>query len=275
MSRSLLALLFVPLFFVACSSNNVTVDNGLGRYFDSANVKGSFGFFDNGQGHFTVYNLSRYRDSAYKPAGTFAIFESLVAIQNGMLKDDSSTFTGLLALAADSTGLPAGADKPQSTLRSYFQSPDTLSRAAFRVLSARLGDTLLKWIDSVHYGNRGMVNNRRDLGQLKITSDEQLGLIKRLYFDQLPFFKRPQQLVRGMIPAEKNSNYQLFYKSGQTENEDGRTIGWVLGWVEENKHPYFFVVNLESSDASADLGASGLKIVRGVLGQWGFFQGKK
>ena len=236
MSKSLFALLLVPFFFVACSTNNVTVDNSLQKYFDSAGVKGSFGFFDNGQGHFTIYNLSRYRDSAYQPAGTFDIVQALIALQTGALADTSSR-------------IPA------------------------------LGkDTLRKWIDSLHYGNRDMsgpldsfwLNNH-----LKITSDEQLGLIKKLYFDQLPFFNRPQKLVRAMMPVESNSNYRLVYKTGQGIKEDGQTIGWVLGWVEENKHPYFFVVNLETGDTTKDLSATGLHIVKSILKSMGFFEGKK
>src|ERR1700735_4105666 len=90
MSRSFCALFFVPLFFLACSPNNVTVDNSLQRYFDSAGVQGSFGLFDNGQGHFTIYNLPRYRDSLYQPGATFDILLSLVAVQTGVAKDDTT-----------------------------------------------------------------------------------------------------------------------------------------------------------------------------------------
>jgi beta-lactamase class D len=251
MSKSLFALFLVPFFFVACSPNNVTIDNSLQRYFDSAGVKGSFGFFDNGQGHFTIYNLPRYRDSAYQPAGTFDIVQSLVALQTGVVKDDSS-------------------------VRQGFQSGD---QTIFRDLAGRLGkDSLKKWIDTVHYGNRdvsGALDSFWSNNHLKLTSDEQLGLMKRLYFDQLPFFNRPQKLVRDMMPLESNSIYRLAYKTGRGIKEDGHAIGWVLGWVEENKHPYFFVVNLETEDTTRDLTAIGLHIVKSILRPMGFFDGKK
>ncbi len=230
MRRSFFALLFAPLFFIACSPNNVTVDDSLQRYFDSAGVKGSFGFFDNGQGHFTVYNLSRYRDSAYQPAATFDILQSLIAIQTG----SSSSHIGK--------------------------------------------DTLKKWIDSLQYGNKDIGSDTTAFwqnNQLKISSDEQLGLLKKLYFDQLPFYQRPQQLVRNMFLSEATSNYRLTYKTGQGIKEDGHAIGWVMGWVEENKHPYFFVVNLESDNPEKNLGEAGLTIAKGILKQLGFFQGKK
>src|ERR1700753_3955412 len=90
MFRSLFVFLSVSILFTACSSNNVTVDSSLSSGFDSAGVKGTFGFFDNGQGHFTIYNLSRYKDSLYQPGATFDILQSLIAIQTGVVKDDSS-----------------------------------------------------------------------------------------------------------------------------------------------------------------------------------------
>jgi beta-lactamase class D len=110
---------------------------------------------------------------------------------------------------------------------------------------------------------------------LKINADEQLGLLKKLYFNQLPFFQRTQEIVRRMMPAENNSSFRFTYKTSQGVKEDDYAIGWVMGWVEENNPPYFFVVNLESADQNKDLGAAGLGIAKGILQQLGFFQGKK
>jgi beta-lactamase class D len=254
MSKSLFALLLASLLFGACTTNNVTVDDSLQKYFDSANVKGSFGFFDNGQGKFTIFDLPRFRDSAYLPAATFDIVQSLIALQTGTVKDDSS-------------------------LRQAFRVSGDSAVTDFHELALRLGkDTLKKWIDSLHYGNRDMSGPPDSFwinDHLKITSDEQLGLIKRLYFGQLPFFNRPQKLVVNMMPAENNSNYKLVYKSGQGKAENGPTIGWITGWVEENKHPYFFVLNMETPDSAKDLTTTGLHIVKSILRSMGFFEGKK
>lgn len=261
MKTFLFALLTGSLFFTACSSDNVTVDNSLQRCFDSAGVTGSFSLFDNGQGHFTIYNLPRYKDSLYQPGATFDIMLSLIAIQTGVVKDDTASLT------------------PTLTLEAAFRQNDDSSRIGFQVLAARIGkDTLKKWIDSLQYGNKDIGADTAAFwanNQLKINADEQLGLLKKLYFDQLPFFKRTQELVRQMMPAENNSSYRLTYKTAQGTKEDGHAIGWVMGWVEENKHPYFFVVNLESADPHKDLGAAGLTIAKGILQQQGFFQGKK
>jgi beta-lactamase class D len=294
MPRAFFAFFFASIFFFSCSPNNVTIDNSLQRYFDSAGVQGSFGFFDNGQGHFTIYNLSRFRDSLYQPGASFDILQSLIGIQTGVVKDDSSLLlsTPVTPNQASATTLsqntpmtlsqsPAGSpgQTTPETVGQCFRDTSLAGRSGFIQLSSRLGkDTLKKWIDSLRYGNQQIGRDTTGFwfdNSLKINADEQLGLLKKLYFDQLPFYPRPQLIVRRMMSGESNSNYQLRYKLAQGTKEDGHAIGWVMGWVEENKHPYFFVVNLESADPQKDLGAAGLSIARGILQQLGFFQGKK
>lgn len=250
---------FLPFCF-GCTSDNVTVDSSLQRYFDSAGVKGDFGMFDNGHGHFTIYNLSRYSDSFYTPAATFDILMSLVAVQTGVVKDDSAMMASM-------------------ALRKAFQTGGDSGQVAFGYLAGKLGkDTLKKWIDSLQYGNKAMSSDLSTYWQsdvLKINSDEQLGLLKKLYFNQLPFFERTQGIVRRMMPLESNSAYRFAYKTAQGKMENGHSVGWVMGWVEENKHPYFFVLNLESPDPGKDLQQTGLVIVRAILQQLGLFSGKK
>lgn len=274
MLRPLLAFLLpaATLLATSCSTNNVTVDNSLQKYFDSAGVKGCFGLYDNGQGHFTIYNLARFRDSGYSPGATFDIFESLVAIQTGIVKDDASVIYD----SANAATVKGTGPNPPATLRDCFQSQDERGYPAMILLSEKIGeDTLRKWIDSVHYGKRDP--NKHILMSVTITPDEQMGLIKKLYFDQLPFFKRTQEIVRSMMTVESNSDYKLSYKrTSQGRTRDGSASGWVLGWIEENKHPYFFVLNMETSDGNRDvLYRKGPDIVKGILRQMGFFNGKK
>jgi len=240
--------LLLSFLLTSCSQNNVTEDNSFKKYFDSAGVSGSFGLFDNGQGHFTIYDLPRFRDSVFLPAGTFDILQSLIGIQTGVVKDDSA----LIAIDRDN---------------------------GFGQLATRIGrDTLKKWVDSLRYGNKncdGPVDSFWLNNHLKITADEQLGLIKKLYFDQLPFFQHTQVVVRRIMLTEKNANYQLSYRTGLGVKEDGHAIGWIMGWIEENKHPYFFVLNLESAGPNLDIRQSGLPVLKSILQQMEFFQGKK
>jgi beta-lactamase class D len=245
-------LIAVAIGFTACQTNNVTVDNSLQKYFDSAGVKGTFGFYDNGQGHFTLYNLARFRDSAYSPGSTFDILQELIAVQTGVAANEHSPL-----LQPDSAGPTAGSMR----------------------LAAALGkDTLKKWVDSLRYGNRDIseyTDSTHPAGRLKITADEQMGLTKKLYFDQLPFFQRTQMLVKKQFRTEQNSNYLLAYTTGVGADAHGMRTGWIMGWVEENKHPYFFVLNMDVQAGQADMSVVGLQLVKNILGPMGFFAGKK
>jgi beta-lactamase class D len=267
----------IPVFFAAaflltaCSTNNVKVDDSFQKYFDSAGVKGCFALFDNGQGSFTIYNLPRYRDSAYQPGETFDIVEALVALQTGAVNDENSTLYDSAAFRQDSAVYAKStAHRLPVTLRQTFQADSGYGIASFLRISNLIGkDTLKKWIDSLHYGTRDTSRN--------ITADQQLGLTKKLYFGQLPFFKRPQEIVRGLMHVESNSNYKLYYKTtSQGATPDGKAIGWALGWIEENRHPYFFVVNLDMDGGiRQDTGLIGLQIAKKILRQMGFFGGTK
>lgn len=133
------------------------------------------------------------------------------------------------------------------------------------------------WLDSLHYGT-GKINTTVDSfwldNSLKITPDEELGLVKRLYFDQLPFFKSYQEVVKRAMLFENNANYRLGYKTGWGFRENGNALGWVVGWVEENSHPYFFVLNIESPDKNFDMWTVRMKMLKDILKQLGFLEGK-
>ena len=264
MRKLLIAIFPIVVLFSACSTNNVSEDGSLQRFFDSAGVKGCFALYDNGQGAFTIYNLSRYRDSAYPPGTTFDILQSLVALQTGTVANETKPFF------TDSAGGTA------VDLREAFQGH--ADEPAFKALTEKIGkDTLRRWVDSLHYGNQdlgGPLDSCWMNGHLLIPADEQLGLIKKLYFKQLPFYGRPQDIVRGIMQKESTTNYELVYKTASVPYK-GHLLGWVLGWVEENKHPYFFALNLETADKNANAGDIGIQIVKRILPSMGFFQGKK
>lgn len=148
----------------------------------------------------------------------------------------------------------------------------------FQEVARRIGkDTMKFWVDSIKYGNKNL-GTSVDLfwldNSLKITADEQMGLVKKLYFNQLPFQKRTQDIVRKIMVREQNANYKLAYKSGLGNKENGNNIGWMVGWIEENRHPYFFVLNIESAPGK-DITSLRLTMLKAILQQQGFLEGKR
>jgi len=260
--------MFVPCLF-ACTPNNVTEDSSVGKYFTEAGATGSLAVLDNGTGEFTVYNLDRYRDSAYLPAATFSIVGSLVGLQTGRISNDS------MVIPWD--GISRGEQGCDGNISMYnaFRSACT---GWYQELARRIGrDTMQQWMDTLSYGT-GKIRVLDSFwldNSLKIKPDEQLGLVKKLYFNSLPFHKINQEMVKKAMVREVNSNYKLSYQNGEGFSDRGSQVGWCVGYIEENKHPYFFVLNIETPGKTDMTSATGVNVLKKALGELGFMQGKR
>lgn len=268
--RGFLISLLSIFILAGCSPNNVKVDDSLGKFFNENKVNGTFALMDNGTGEFTVYNLARYRDSSYLPASTFKIVNSLIGLQTGRISSDS------MVIKWDGVTRPIEAWNKDLTMYEAFR---VSAVPYYQEVARRIGkDTMQFWLDSLSYGTK-KINSAIDTfwldNSLKITPDEELGLVKRLYFDQLPFFKTHQEAVKRAMIFENNTTYQLAYKTGWAFwNEKTKTnLGWVVGWVKENNHPYFFVLNIESPEKDFDMVNVRMKMLKEILGQLGFLKG--
>mgnify|MGYP003576048715 FL=1 len=255
----------------ACSLNNVNEDASLESFFKEANAEGTFAILDNGTGEFTVYNLPRYRDSAYAPASTFKIVNSLIGLQTGVITNDS------MVIKWDGVQRPFESWNKDLTMYEAFRASAV---PYYQEVARRIGrDTMQRWLDTLSYGSKKITSPIDSFwldGSLTVKPDEQLGLVKQLYFDQLPFYKVNQQAVKRAMLWEDTPQYRLAYKTGWAfmDSTHQKHIGWVVGWVEENKHPYFFVLNLESADPNFDMVTVRMNMLKGILGKLGYLQGK-
>ena len=261
--------------FFSCSVNKAKTDNSLKKYFDKNKVDGCFTMLNNADGEITVYNMN-LDTQRFSPASTFKIVNSLIGLQTGRIIND----TMLIKWDGKVRLFPGG-----DTARSW--NKDMGMTEAFKVSSVpyyqevarRIGrDTMQQWIDSIGYGNKnisGPIDSFWLNGKLKISPDEQLGLVKKLYFDQLPFRKSVQQMVRDVMLQENNTAYKLSYKTGWGDDDKGNDIGWVVGWIEENKHVYFFVTFVKAPERNTDISTLRMNITKSILKQYGFFEGKK
>ncbi len=249
MSIHKLLLPVLLMTFVGCTVNNVDIDDSLKQYFDARGAKGTFGMFDNSRGTFTIYDLESFR-KRYSPASTFKIVNALVGLQTGRLTSDSSVIPW--------DGITRERTEWNKDL-SLFDAFRVSAVPHFQSLARQIGkDTMKYWLDTT----------------LLISPDEQLGLVKRLYFKQLPFRASVQESVKRMMIRENNAKWQLAWKTGTITNEQGVTQGWMVGWIEENRHVYPFVLHLElEKGREADMPVVREQILRDILKSLGFFKG--
>ncbi|MGV3765373.1 MAG: penicillin-binding transpeptidase domain-containing protein [Chitinophagaceae bacterium] len=271
--KYLFYVLVAGTLFSACNNNNVTENKSLGKFFEQQGVTGSFGLFDNGKGTFTVFNLSRFRDSAYLPASTFKIVNGLIGLETGRVTDEK------MVIKWDGVTRSIDNWNQDLTMEQAFRYSAV---PWYQELARRIGeDTMQHFLDTLGYAGsagKAVIKDNLDTfwldNSIKITADEQLGLVKKLYFNQLPFQPRSQKIVQKIMVQEDNSNYILAYKTGWGTAENGHAIAWVVGWVEENRHPYFFALNIEDPNPDADIPAKRMAILKGILKELGFLEGK-
>lgn len=270
MKKNLLSFLTVLLLAVvvsSCSVNQAKIDDGLKKYFDSSNVDGCFSMVNNQNGEVTVYNI-KLDTQRFLPASTFKIVNSLIGLETGRITDENMVikYNGVETWNQDWNKDLTMKDAFKVSAVNYYQE-----------VARRIGrDTMQRWIDTLQYGNRnisGAIDSFWLNNTLKVSPDEQLGLVKNLYFDKLPFQKRSQQIVKDVMLQENNTLYKLSYKTGWGF-EEKHAIGWVVGWIEENKHVYFFVLLVKSPDKKIDMMSVRMKILKGILSQYGFFKGE-
>jgi beta-lactamase class D len=275
MKLKLLSAFVLISFLYSCSPNNVEEDKSLGRYFTENKVVGCFGLYNNATNEFTFYNKKRFTDSSYLPASTFKIVNSLIGLQTGVIINDS------MIIKWD--GVKRNVEAWNQDL-SMYQAFRISAVPYFQEVARRIGKERMEyWMDTVNYGAgpkdtvfriKTAIDTFWLDNSLKITPDEELGLVKMLYFDQLPFFKTYQETVKKAMLFENETTYRLAYKTGWGRKENGDHLAWIVGWVEENNHPYFFVLNFETADVNADIPTIRMKILKGILTQLGFFKGK-
>ena len=268
-STTLLFLISCFLFFSGCSVNKAKLDNGLKKYFDAYNVEGCFTMLNNADGEILVYNME-LDTMRFTPASTFKIVNSLIGLETGKILDEN------MLIKWDGVKRSNAEWNADMDMKQAFKVSNV---GYYQEVARRIGtDTMQHWIDTLAYGN-GTIGESIDSfwlnNTLKVSPDEQLGFMKRLYFDQLPFRKSVQQTVRNVMLQEDNTAYKLSYKSGWGFDEQNNSIGWLTGWIEENRHVYFFVTLVKSKDPKVDMKAVRLAITRDILKEKGFFEGKK
>lgn len=268
-TNSIFLVVLLGAFFVGCSVNSAKIDNELKKYFDSRNVEGCFTMLDNSNSKVTVYNM-KYDTMRITPFSSFNVFAALVGLETGKVVNDS------MIIRWDGVRRPVKDWNRNLTMR---EAVKVGSVPYFQEVVRRVGyDTMKIFIDSVGYGNKMMgepldsfwLNNT-----LKISPDEQLGLMKKLYFDQLPFRKSVQESLRQAMLMEDNTSYKLSYITADGIDGAGEKIGWVAGWIEENNHPFFFVTFVRAKSADTNVHTEQVNITRDVLKHLGFFEGKK
>ena len=213
----------------------------LKKYFDEYGHEGCFVLYDLNKDSYLKYNRNRC-DERFIPASTFKIFNSLVGLETGAVKNEFEIF------------------KWDSVKRFYdkwnqdFDMANAIKYSAvwyYQELARRIGEDKMQYYISLnHYGNEdisGGIDKFWLNGGLRISADEQIELLKKLYLNEFKFSQRSMDIVKRIMIYDQTDDYTIHAKTGWAIRADDQ-IGWFVGYVEKGSDVYFFAINLQSKN---------------------------
>lgn len=232
------------------------------KYFEARNVKGAFVLFGVIGGSYVRYNPERCEER-FLPASTFKILNALMALETGVAQDENTM------LPWDGTQYRIEAWNRDQTLKSAMASSVVWY---FQELARRLGkERIQRFVDEVRYGNRnlsGPVDSFWLDGGLRISADEQVEFLRRLYRGELPFSERSMAIVKRILVLEETPDHRLSGKTGAVQGT-GHPIGWFVGAVEKGGQTHVFATNIEGAAMDDAFLKARIDITRQILADLG------
>ncbi|MDN5212601.1 class D beta-lactamase [Fulvivirgaceae bacterium BMA12] len=209
---------------------------------DSAQVEGSVLIYDFQEDvHYS--NNFQWANKGNLPASTFKIVNSIIALETGVVKDDSTLFKW---------------DGKKRRMKAWEQ--DLIFRDAFHAscvpcyqeVARSIGEKRMnEYLTKLDYGNMQVDSSNIDNfwleGNSHINQFQQIDFLKRFYKSELPISKRTEKIMKRLMVIEDNERYRLIGKTGWSIR-NGNNNGWFVGYVEKKQEVYFFATNVEPQE---------------------------
>jgi beta-lactamase class D len=203
----------------------------------------------------TLRHAKERAATRYSPASTFKIPNTLIALETGVLEGPES------AIPWDARKYPKQPwwDELLAPMGSYWDRDHTLASAFaqsvvwfYREVAIRVGPVRMQlFLDRFDYGNRDLsagIDGFWLVPGLAISADEQVAFLVRYLRGELGLSARTNELSRRVFLAESDERRALYAKTGTGRLEDGRKVGWYVGFIERGDDTFVFAFNLIGDD---------------------------
>ena len=259
-TRLFAALVFAASYSVAAAQQtNVEVRDDFKKHFELYHVHGSFTLYDFKNNKWVLCNREQWK-KPFIPASTFKICNSLIGLETGIVADEN------FVIKWDGVVRSRPEWNKDHDLKTAFKNSTVWY---YQELARRVGgEGMKKWLDSTGYGNAdtsGGIDLFWLTGGLRITPEQQVLFLKRLYEGRLPFSRRTMDIVKRIMVAKDTATYTLRAKTGWGD-QDNQDIGWYVGYLQTKNNVYFFATCIQRprSDESSFLRAR-IEITLGIL----------
>ena len=240
----ILMLLLSPLYGAEFKEND-----SISNFFKQKNINGTFVLYDVQTKSLTGYNETR-AFTQYQPASTFKILNTLIGLSLGIVKN-----VDIIAYKHDGKKLWNKSWEKDVNLREAIK----LSHLpAYQQLAQKIGTVKMQEnLSKIDYGNKNIGKNLTTFwlrGPLKISAIEQVYFLEKLAKRELDYSKDIQESVIEIIKLDNGDMWTLYGKTGWATRDLNKnlnpTLGWFIGWVEQNKKLYIFALNMDIKDSS-------------------------
>lgn len=236
---------FILLTITSINAKEINTNPAIEKIFSQNKINGTFVIYDVAKDNFVIHNLKRSQQ-AFSPASTFKIPNSLIGLSSGAVKNVDEVF-----YKYDGSKLYLPSWEKDMNLREAIKVSQVL---AYQELARKIGlKTMQENMKKLAYGNQ-QIGQEVDAfwldGPLKITALQQVEFLSKLAQHQLPYPEDLQSSVQEIIKKESGENWILYGKTGWTGSRFSPSIGWFVGWVEQDNKIYSFALNMDINDAS-------------------------
>lgn len=138
----------------------------------------------------------------------------------------------------------------------------------YQEVARRVGEkSYRQYLRKINYGNQdisGGIDNFWLASTLKISANAQIEFLKKFYRDELGFSKRATGIVKSIIVLEQTDQYTLRGKTGAGPRENGKMLGWLVGYVETKDNLYFYALNFDGDNFQA-VSAQRMELAKALL----------
>lgn len=234
---------FIVAFVLFCCAafidkESEIVERKFQNIIDAAKVQGAILVYDFEK---EVYysNDFEWTKKGNLPASTFKIPNSIIALETGVVENDSTLFEW---------------DGEERMLKRWEQDL-TLKEAfhyscvpCYQEIARKIGvGKMNAYLDKLDFGSMQVDSSNLDVfwleGDSKINQFQQIDFLKRFYQAELPIAERTELIMKRMMVVEENQAYKLSGKTGWSIR-NGNNRGWFVGYVEVKNNVYFFATNI-------------------------------
>ncbi|TDE55243.1 class D beta-lactamase [Flavobacterium sp. GT3P67] len=209
------------------------------KILDRLKVKGAILIYDVASKTYYSNDFS-WAKTGFIPASTFKIPNSIIALETGVAKNDSTIFKW------DGEKKWSKNWEKDLTLKEAYHVSCV---PCYQEIARKIGYEGMKtYLKKLNYTGMVFDNNTIDNfwleGDSKITQFQQIAFLKRLHFSELPISKRTESIVKNIMIMEQTNDYVLRAKTGLSV-KNGVDNGWYVGYFVVKNKVYFFATNLE------------------------------